>query len=487
MRLRFGIVLASVLAVSTGACASGTGGAGGGAGAASSVAGLPQGEPPIQNGQTRNADTQLALAMVASGDAALGNYQSALNFAQQAIAQDARNPLPWLQAGKAYIGLHQFEAADSALKRAQELRPVYQPEVEVIRENAWIDLYQEASPLLDENRYEDAVRLFESANLINPRRPELMVVAGQLYLQLGQPEQAITNLQRGLAVINSERINEVDSATAEGWREQADEIPTLLAQAFISAQRYEEAVASLRPLVAADPTNVNYARSLASIYSSLGQMDSVTSVFARLEGAAGGSLSPGDYYVMGLTYLEMAQWSEAAGVFESVMRVAPRDRDAAEWLTRALDDVIREQEGAGAEANAETVTRLISAAEKWIELDPNSYLAHLTLAGRLSRAGDNARAGTLVNAADALPFHTELLDMQRVRSGATVFGDLRNQTMDPGQAVTLRFTFYGENNVTLGQQDVRVTMPPKEAVEPFQVDYQSQRPVVGYTYQIVPM
>jgi hypothetical protein len=58
---------------------------------------VPEGEPIANNAQTREADRQLNLALIQQGETQRAAFQAALTAAEQAIATDARNPLPWLQ------------------------------------------------------------------------------------------------------------------------------------------------------------------------------------------------------------------------------------------------------------------------------------------------------------------------------------------------------------------------------------------------------
>ena len=115
MKSRLRILLAGAFAIGSAACAaSGGGGAGAAGGAARPQAPaqqFAQGEDPVENGFTRDAERQLGIAMIQQGDAARAAYEAAAQAAERGIAADARNPLPYKQAGQAYIGLGQYEKA----------------------------------------------------------------------------------------------------------------------------------------------------------------------------------------------------------------------------------------------------------------------------------------------------------------------------------------------------------------------------------------
>jgi tetratricopeptide (TPR) repeat protein len=361
MRLRIGIVLVGALTL--GACAAGTGAGGGGGGGVSSgggtidLTGVPEGEPIANNAQTREADRQLNLALIQQGEAQRTAFQSALNSAQQAITADARNPLPWLQKGKAHIGLGQWMAADSALKRAEELRPVMVVEIRDVREKAWIDMYNQSSGPIGQNRFDEALPILESANLIYDERPEIRVILSQIHFQLGNEatapaektshfEKAVENATRALAVIR-ENAADFDSATVAGWREMEPDIPPLLAQSYLSLERYDQAAATLRPLLDADPTNLDYARTQASIFTRMNQPDSARAVMARMR-TSGANMTAQDHYVMAMMLYEMSDFPGAVTSLNSVLQASPNNREAIEWRTRALFEIVQDLQAAGA-------------------------------------------------------------------------------------------------------------------------------------------
>jgi tetratricopeptide (TPR) repeat protein len=476
-------------ALTLGGCASG--GAGGGGGprpsttSSSALAGLPEGEPIANNAQTREAERQLNLALIQQGETQTAAYQAALTSAQQAITTDARNPLPWLQKGKAHIGLKQWAAADSALKQAEALRPVYLLEVREAREKAWYDIYNEGGTFLRDNRYEESLPVFEAANIIYDRRPEIMVILGQIHYQLGNYEKAIENAQRGLTIIKSDMINEMDSVTAGIWREQEAEIPPLLAQSYLNLQRFSEAAATLRPLLDANPANQDYARTQASIFARMEQPDSATAVLQRMQQALGGTMSSSDHYVMAMTFYEMSDYPGAIGSFNNVLNQSPNNRDAVEWKTRALYELVQDLQPAGGQPLTDARNQLIQSAEAWLELDPNNNYPYLLLAGQLQASGNNDRAQQVVQQFTALPFYTGNLELRPGRGSVTVLADVTNKTMTAGQQLTLRFTFFGPNGATLGTKDGTVTLPVADATAALQVDFESAQPVEGYSYAVV--
>jgi tetratricopeptide (TPR) repeat protein len=488
MKLRMGLVLAGSLAVLSGACAGG--GAGGTAGteapgpAAAGGETLAQGERPRENQFTREAADHLEQAEAAGApDAAQPHYQAAVTSAQQAIDADPRNPLPWHQQGRAYIGLGDFVMADSALDVAEELRPIYRIETEGMRERAWIDLYQEAVPLVNGGDYEGAIEVFEKANAIYRERPEVMVTLGQIYAQTEQPEKAIENFRAAQEVIGSERVEQMDSATAADWREQGEQLPTLIANAYMQAGDYPAATNAIRELLAQDPENPEFLRQLASLYVQMEQPDSARPLYDRL--LAVGGMTNTEYYQIGVGFYQMDDYDAAADAFRQAAEASSTDRDAVEMWARSLQLGLPPVGEGEDPASPEVLAELEGAAERWMELDPNNRNAYLILAQTTNRMGNDQRAGELVRAIEALDVLVQNLQLQRYRDGGgIVSGSVQNVSRPAGSPIDLTVTIYDAQGNELGSQSTQVSAPAADATANFQVDFQSDVAIAGYTYDI---
>jgi len=492
MKFRMGAVVAGVLTVAAAACAGGGGAGGGGSAAPPTPAPttegaeeLELGESPRNDEMTRAAGDALenAVETEEAGDSAAAQpfYESAAEAAEQAIQQDPTNPLPWLQGGRANIGLGNFEAADSMLSRATELRPIYELEIEPIRESTWIELYNAGQPLIGQGRLEEAVEYFEGAHALYKGRPEAMVVLGQIYAQLDRPEQGIDLLQQALDIINSEQVEEVDSATAAQWQQQADEvIPLTMTDLYIRSQQYQEAANMLNQLITEDPSNMVLQQNLASIYLELEQPDSARMIYEDM--AAQPNLTGDRYFTIGAGFYNLDDYEAAADAFESAVEQSEYDRDAVELLARVLqlDNPVGEEQPQPSE---ETLERLMSSAERWVELDPYSVNAHLVAAQTAQRMGNQERANELARAAEALQINVLDLQLRRTQGGgATLTGQVRNRSLEPGASISMTFTFYGEDGTEIGRETVEISAPAEDAAEILRVPVNVDQYVAGYSY-----
>jgi tetratricopeptide (TPR) repeat protein len=473
MKIRHGLVLTFAMAFGLSACAGG----GATSGTTASGPGVPggevisQGERPRQTDDTRAAQRALEEADETADDAqAEALYRQALTSAEAGIAADPTNPLAHRLAALASMGLDEYEAADAHLTRAEELRPIYTLETETIREQAWINLYQQAAPLVNSGQYEEAAELFVKANHIYDQRPEVMLTLGQLYAQLRRHDDALANLDRAMEIIHSEKAEEMDSATVAGWHEQAESVPLLRASVLADAGRFEEAAEAYRGLVAENPTDVGLARNLAGILVQLGNNDEAFQVYDDLMTRPG--LTSADYYNIGVGFYQGSDYTRAARAFGEAAGQSVNDRDAIEMWARSL-----QLDSAYAE--------IPPVAQRWVELDPNNRNGYLILAQAVNLQGDSERTAELIRSIEALEVMVSDLQITRIREGgAEVSGSVTNSTLDQGTSVTLTFTFYDEGGTVLGTADHMLAVGAAEMAAPFTLEFTSDRQVGGYGYTL---
>jgi tetratricopeptide (TPR) repeat protein len=469
MKIRYGLVLAAALGLGLTGCASG----GGGGSNAAAMAGITgsEGQPPRETANTEQAEELLESAAEAGTPAAAQPlYQSALTAAEAAIAEGPDNPLAHRLAALASLGLEDYQAAGPHFDRAAELYPLYEFEDAQLREETWIELYNEAMPLIGQNEYEAAVEVFEDANSIYQGRPEAFITLGQLYAQLRQHDPALQNLDRAMEIIDGEAAELVDAETLAAWQEQAAEIPLLRAQIFSDAGRFEEASAIFEQMLVEDPSDVEAARNLAATQL---QMGDEAAAFATYEALLSNSdLGPIDLYQIGIGFYQGTDYTRAAQAFGRAAEMNPMDRDALEMWARSLQ-------------LDEAYTEVPPVGERWIELDPNSQNALLIMAQAVNQTGDSQRAGELVQRVDGLQVTVDELQMLRYgNGGARVSGSVANKELDPGASVTMTFTFYSMSGAPMGTVSESVNVGGEGMAEVFQVEFESTEQVGGYSYEL---
>lgn len=476
MKIRYGLVLAAAFGFGLTGCASGGGGGGGGGGATGVAAamaeltGEEEGVPPSETENTDQAQNLLESAEDADGAEAQQLYENALTAAQAEIEADPENPLGHRLAALASLGLEDYQTAGEHFERAGELYPLYEAEDVQLREETWIELYNQGMPLINEGDYEAATEVFEDANAMYPDRPEAFITLGQLYAQLGDSERSLENLERGVEIVENADPEVLGEETMEAWQDLASEVPLLRAQILTDLGRFEEAAEVFAQLREENPDDVSIAMNLAATQMQMGEEAAAFETYEEL--LDNPSIGPVEYYQIGVGFYQGSDYERAADAFEQGVNNNPMDRDGIEMWARSLQ-------------LDSAQTEIPPVAERWSELDPNNQNALLIHAQALNEEGDGQGAGQLVDRIDELEVTVDELQMLRFNEGgARVTGTVANQLLDPGTEVTLTFTFYTVDGDPMGTVSQTISVGEPEMSEMFEVEFDSTEQVGGYGYEL---
>ncbi len=472
MKIRGTLIWTLALALGISGCASAGGGAspsGGGGGGGGAGGGGITGERPRETADTRAAQQALDDAADAdTPDAAQPLYQQALQSAQAELAADSLNPLGQRLAGEAYLGLEDYAQAADYLDKAEAGWELYELELEPIREQAYIDLYQKASPFLQSGDYEQAAQILSDANTIYPDRPEAVITLAQIYAALRQDDKALDALDQAQAFFDSDAFQNADADTQANWKSMASGLDLMRGQVLVDQGKFEDAVNIYRQVHEANPDSVSITQDLAAILMQMGQQDSAMVVYHNLLNRS--DLSAQDYYRIGVGFYQASDYGSAADAFEKDVQESSKDRDGIEMWARSLQ-------------LDSAFAAVPPVARRWIELDPASQIGITVLAQALNASGDAQQAGQVIQRVEALPFSMDDLQMRAGgRGGATVTGTVTNKTLDEGATVNLNFTFYDDSGASIGTQQQSIQVGAPGIGKTLQVDFDSDQQVGGYGY-----
>jgi tetratricopeptide (TPR) repeat protein len=489
MNARNGFAFLASLALIAGGCASG--GSAGGGGAA------PAGEPIVVGGRTLaegiaprdNASTQTAMLFLSQAQAtddpaaAEQRFQEALTAALQGIETDPENPQSWFQAGQAHIGLGDYVAADSTLARAEELHPLYYLEIAPIREQAWVEKFNEAIEFSNNREYPQAIEVLEEAHLIYRERPEAMMNLGNLYAVNDQPNEAVAIYQEALELMGGPMAAEQDPETQASWEESTIMAETNVAMLLAQVGRNEEAVQAYETILQRDPSNVTAASSLGALLSSMGRDAEAQEIFNAL--SARTDLDAEDFMFAGIGLFQAEDYVGAARSFQRSVELNPHSRDAYFNLSQATY-LAADGAAEGDPVKDEMWQALAEAGERLIALDPQNENAFRLYAQGLVRTGRDQQAVPLLERMEGLQYEVLNTQFQPVADGgAMVRGEIHNRSLAAGTPVRLRFVFSSATGQELGSQEVQVQAGAAEQAVPFEVEFQSTSAVNGFRYEVV--
>lgn len=428
------------------------------------------GERPRDTDYTEDAEDALDDAEDSDDEAERqAYYATALTAAEAEIAENPNNPLGHRLAALASLGLHEYAQAGAHFDHAKDLYPLFEFEDEPLREQTWMDLYQQASPLVSSGDYEEATEIFEDAHAIYQSRPEVMITLAQLHATLGNYDRAL-ELMDGISAFMAGAAETEDEETMAGWQEQADVLPVLRAQTLAASGRAAEAADAYRALSAADPDNGEYVRNLAAVLMDSGDEAGALAVYEQMLTQPG--LSGQDLYAIGIGFYQASDYMNAAQAFKSAAEQNPKDRDSLEMWARSL-------------LLEEVHADIPPVAEQWVALDPYSQTGYLIWAQAANLTGDTEMTQQAMGTAQELEVAVDQLQLQRFGGGGgQVSGSIVNKTLAPGTSVTLDLTFYGNGGSPIGTVTSSVTVGEAEMAEIFSAQFDSAEPVGGYSYEL---
>ncbi len=470
MKFQLGVALVAGTVVAAGGCAAGSGG---GAADAVPTPGAEQGVPPRDNMFTRTAALALSQAMQnADPEAREARYRDALEAALEGIVNQPNNPQSYRQAGEAYVGLNDLEGADSMWVKAEDLYPLYSFDLDPLREQQWVSLYNQAVNRIQAGGMEEAIPLLESAHAIYRKRPEAMLNLGSIHAQLGNDEAATDWYRTSLELLRGPDRDAQPEDVQRMWAENEEIAAFNLAQILATMGRNEDAEAAYRDYLQRSPDNVTALSNLAVVLMNMDRNEEAAEIYRGL--LARTDLTSRDYYVTGIGLYNAERYSMAAQAFGRSYELIPESRDALYNYAQAL-------------YLAGELDELYPAAASLMEMDPYNNNVYRLLAQGLMAQGDTAEAARLLEEEmSTLEFEIEATVLQPYGGGGgSVTGELVNNSLDEGGSIDIRVFFYGADGVEIGTQDVSVSVPAAEMREVFRVEFDSDQDVAAYRYEVI--
>lgn len=466
MNVRSALILAISLALVGGACASaGTSG--------------EEGIRPQDNEHTNAATLFLTQAQNAEDpEEREQGYRNALEAAMEGIQADSMNPQSYYQAGFALVMLEEdYAQADSLLDRATDLYSgdEFVEQISQVREQAWVNLYNQAIEPLNQGRTDEAIRLFQQANRMFDGRPEGFLNLGALYAQEGETEQAAEAFRDALEAVEvqSQRLEQADSVAPQ-QRESLQESERLASQnlgrMLTELGRSEEAIEVYEDYLERYPDDIQALSNLAVALTRAEMPDSAQSVYEGL--LSRDDLTTQEYITVGVGLYQAEEWDRAAEAFQQAAERNPQSRDALYNLSQAYFAGERWEQAA-------------NTAEEVQELDPRNGNVYKLWARSLAETGDQQRGGDVLEEYEDLDFELDGLQFQVNQNGATVSGVLTNRTVRQGEPIILRFHFSDDQGNEIGTQDETIPAPGQDDSTRFEVTFNSSETVGGYWYEVV--
>lgn len=244
-----------------------------------------------------------------------GNYEKAVVVLENAVKSLPNDPEARYLLGKSYAETGRYPEAKRELDRASELDPAFTKlRADTVRSDFFAKEFNAGTELLNAGQYEDALRRYENARLMNPAEPGLLQNLGFIYTKLGRRDDAIATY-RALHAQNPDNV---------------DALRTVLG-ILTDAGARDEAFAICREILQSKPDDLQILGLLADMYyqdadsaRALGDMEGEKAKLAAIlplyeAVAVKDASNPGPPYQLGLVYYRMGDFRSAGTNFEKAL------------------------------------------------------------------------------------------------------------------------------------------------------------------------
>jgi len=401
---------------------------------------------------TQKAEDMLGEATKAESDsAAADKYQSAMRLITVALSSNAQDPAALWLKGRAKVGLRNFAAADSALDQFVSLKPGCATLAHNLRQQAWVELYNTGIRAYRAGHDTAAMAAFDTANIIL-QDPRSLNNSALLHQRIGDTDSAADIYRKTIRTGGDSA--QVRAATIN------------LAELLKSQGKQEEAFKVYRDYLSEHPKAVLPRINLAVGMAQAGQKDSaqamLTSMLERQD------LRYEDLADLGTGLLQVQDYKSAEEAFGRAHKANPYAREG-------LSDLVQAAMEAGDFKTA------AAAGDSLLDRYPYDKDAYRAVAQSLDRLGNKKAVQARLKTMQSLPLEFTDLRMVRQAGAYVVQGQVTGGTA-AGSRVQIPFTFYGADGSAVAQKTVTIEVPQGDTQGQFQVQVQSDAPIVGFTY-----
>jgi tetratricopeptide (TPR) repeat protein len=204
--------------------------------------------------------------------------QKDLQDAQRVLSQalttgnQEKNPAAWYYLGRYYILVNDAVGADSALARAEALKPDCKDDIGVWRRFIWAPTFNAGVAAWQANNIDSAIASFRRANAILPDEPTGYKYIATLFYNSGKADSAVAYFRRAADV----------SAKDQKFAQDRKDALYNLGRIEHSQQHWPQAEAAYREYLSLYPSDPEVMAALGSVVMQRGNRDSAFAIYEQI-------------------------------------------------------------------------------------------------------------------------------------------------------------------------------------------------------------
>jgi len=224
-----------------------------------------------------------------------------------------QNPAAWYYLGRYYGLVKDAAGADSAFRRAEQLKPACKEDIAYWRRDLWVPLFNAAVQAYNAGQTDSAIHALQQANAIYAGEPTGFKLLGALFFNANSADSAVRYFRLAIAASSDPKY-------------AADKKEALfnVAATYLRAQRWSEAEAAYREYLAVAPNDAQALAGLAAVFSSLGKADSAAAIYSKIVNNADSVDAMGLFYAGTSIFTSAPQLPDTAAIGTSCRTEARR-------------------------------------------------------------------------------------------------------------------------------------------------------------------
>ncbi|MBN1779799.1 tetratricopeptide repeat protein [bacterium] len=240
-------------------------------------------------------------------------YDKAIEMCETAVAQTPSNPDAYFILGKAHSLKGNYREMNDAFDKSLALSPKNENDIKYLRSKAYSDLFNSASQLSNNKKYDEAIEKYEVATIVAPKRHEAYMNLAVAYLQLENDSMAVATYQRA------------SEAMPDSMR-----FPYNMGLTYYNIGQYENSITAFTKVIDnSDATSKLYLEALfnmANAYAMLKQEDKALDIYQKaLDKDPENTMI---LYNMARMFIIQEKYAEAIDIFKKVLAQSPDDFEA---------------------------------------------------------------------------------------------------------------------------------------------------------------
>ena len=429
-------------------------------------------------------------------------FREAVEVLRDGYQYQTENPRLYAMAGQAYAGLGEYQSADTAFSKAEELWSCYEGHVDTLRFNAWVVAFNTAVRYAQSQENEKAAEAYQNAWSVYKDLPQPMIQLGGIYAQQAMNAENIddrTEAQKKAIVAFENALKTLEDPSPRLTEDKRSEYGRAaafnLAQLLAFDGRYEEAAQAYERFLEQEPGNIDALSNLAVVVTRAAseaekqagdleegpEKEALLTKADSLRTMAAGyytdllereDLEPDDYFNLGVGLARLGHNEEALEAFKQTLEYEPYNHDALEQLALAL-------------FQAQRYDSLVVVAQKLIERYPLDLNNMALLANAHRELDQRDEALAVLEQRDSLEVEVTELELEQAEEGGeyTLSGELHNVKAAPNTPVQLVFDFYDDSGEVVASESVTVETPAQGERTEFSVSTESSMLISGFAYR----